>query len=69
MTTAIVAALPKAEVEQVNIIYPILVPPLGKLPGRKGQPKLLRETRRSEGPRDLTRFSELAGAAAVRRVP
>jgi len=38
MTTAIVAGLSERQKsKQVNIIYPILVPPLGKLPVEKGQ--------------------------------
>lgn len=64
MTTAIVAALRKAEVTEVNVIYPILVPPLGKLPVDAGM-KVIKGDPLTEGPRDPHEVLELAGAAAV----
>ncbi|MBI1333871.1 MAG: DNA-directed RNA polymerase subunit beta' [Armatimonadetes bacterium] len=64
LTTAMVASLRKADVEHVNIIYPILVPPLGKLPVEKGN-KVIKGDPLTEGPRDPHEVLELAGAAAV----
>lgn len=64
LTTAMVASLRKAEVDHVNIIYPILVPPLGKLPVEKGN-KVIKGDPLTEGPRDPHEVLELAGAAAV----
>ena len=64
LTTAMVASLRKAEVDHVNIIYPILVPPLGKLPVEKGN-KVIKGDQLTEGPRDPHEVLELAGAAAV----
>ena len=56
--------LRKAEVEKVTIYYPILVPPLGKLPV-PGARRSSRATPLTEGPRDPHEVLELAGAAAV----
>ncbi len=64
LVTATVAALRKAEVEKVNIFYPILVPPLGKLPAAKGS-KVIKGDPLTEGPRDPHEVLELAGANAV----
>jgi DNA-directed RNA polymerase subunit beta' len=64
MTTATIAALRKSEVEKVNIFYPILVPPLGKLPIAKGS-KVIKGDPLTEGPRDPHEVLELAGANAV----
>ncbi len=64
MTTAILAILRKAEVVKVNIYYPILVPPLGKLPVSKGS-KVIKGDPLTEGPRDPHEVLELAGANAV----
>jgi DNA-directed RNA polymerase subunit beta' len=64
MITATLALLRKAEVEKVNIFYPILVPPLGKLPVSKGA-KVIKGDPLTEGPRDPHEVLELAGANAV----
>jgi DNA-directed RNA polymerase subunit beta' len=64
LTTAMVAMLRKAEVSNIHIIYPILVPPLGKLPVEKGN-KVIKGDPLTEGPRDPHEVLELAGAAAV----
>ena len=64
MTTAVVALFRKAETAEVNIIYPILVPPLGKLPVEAGM-KVIKGDPLTEGPRDPHEVLELAGAAAV----
>ena len=64
LTTAMVAMLRKAEVKTIHIIYPILVPPLGKLPVEKGN-KVIKGDPLTEGPRDPHEVLELAGAAAV----
>jgi DNA-directed RNA polymerase subunit beta' len=64
MTTAMIATLKKAEISEVNIIYPILVPPLGKLPVGAGT-KVIKGDPLTEGPRDPHEVLELAGAAAV----
>ena len=56
--------LRKAEVERVAIFYPILVPPLGKLPVSKGS-KVIKGDPLTEGPRDPHEVLELAGANAV----
>jgi DNA-directed RNA polymerase subunit beta' len=64
LTTAMIATLRKAEISNVHIIYPILVPPLGKLPVEKGN-KVIKGDPLTEGPRDPHEVLELAGAAAV----
>jgi DNA-directed RNA polymerase subunit beta' len=64
MTTATLALLRKAEVQKVNIFYPILVPPLGKLPVSRGS-KVIKGDPLTEGPRDPHEVLELAGANAV----
>ncbi len=64
MITATLAILRKAEVERVNIFYPILVPPLGKLPVSRGS-KVIKGDPLTEGPRDPHEVLELAGANAV----
>lgn len=64
MTAATLAILRKAEVAKVNIFYPILVPPLGKLPVSKGT-RVIKGDPLTEGPRDPHEVLELAGAAAV----
>jgi DNA-directed RNA polymerase subunit beta' len=64
MTTAALTVLKKHNVEKVNIYYPILVPPLGKLPVKKGS-KVIKGDPLTEGPRDPHEVLELAGAAAV----
>ena len=64
MATAAVTVLKKHNIEKVNIYYPILVPPLGKLPVKKGS-KVIKGDPLTEGPRDPHEVLELAGAAAV----
>ncbi len=64
MTTATVSVLRKHGVEKVLIYYPILVPPLGRLPVVKGG-KVIKGDPLTEGPRDPHEVLELAGAAAV----
>jgi DNA-directed RNA polymerase subunit beta' len=64
LTTATLSVLRKAEVEKVTIFYPILVPPLGKLPVSKGS-KVIKGDPLTEGPRDPHEVLELAGAGAV----
>ena len=64
LTTATLAILKKHAVDKVNILYPILVPPLGKLPIGKGS-KVIKGDPLTEGPRDPHEVLELAGAAAV----
>ncbi|HEY3781858.1 MAG TPA: DNA-directed RNA polymerase subunit beta' [Fimbriimonadaceae bacterium] len=64
LTTASIAILRKHNIEKVNIYYPILVPPLGKLPINRGS-KVIKGDPLTEGPRDPHEVLELAGAAAV----
>ncbi|MEQ1932266.1 MAG: DNA-directed RNA polymerase subunit beta' [Fimbriimonadaceae bacterium] len=64
LVTAAVAMLKKHGIEQVHIYYPILVPPLGKLPIVKGS-KVIKGDPLTEGPRDPHEVLELAGASAV----
>jgi len=64
LVTATLAILRKAEIEKVNIFYPILVPPLGKLPVSKGT-RVIKGDPLTEGPRDPHEVLELAGASAV----
>jgi DNA-directed RNA polymerase subunit beta' len=64
LTTATLAVLRKNEVESARIYYPILVPPLGKLPVQRGG-RVIKGDPLTEGPRDPHEVLELAGAAAV----
>ncbi len=64
LVTATLTTLRKGEVEKVNIFYPILVPPLGKLPVNKGG-RIIKGDPLTEGPRDPHEVLELAGANAV----
>ncbi len=64
MNAATMAILRKGEIEKVTIFYPILVPPLGKLPVSRGS-KVIKGDPLTEGPRDPHEVLELAGAAAV----
>jgi DNA-directed RNA polymerase subunit beta' len=64
LSTANVTILRRAEVEKVNIFYPVLTPPLGKLPVTEGQ-RVIKGDPLTEGPRDPHEVLELAGAAAV----
>ncbi|MER3495788.1 MAG: hypothetical protein C4320_02570, partial [Armatimonadota bacterium] len=64
LTTATLALLRRAEVESVNIIYPMLVPPYGNLPVEIGS-KVVKGDPLTEGPRDPHEVLELAGSSAV----
>ena len=64
LTAQSVAVLKKFNIERVAIYYPILVPPLGKLPVKPGS-KVIKGDPLTEGPRDPHEVLELAGAAAV----
>ena len=64
LITATLTLLRKGEVDKVNIFYPILVPPLGKLPVNKGG-RIIKGDPLTEGPRDPHEVLELAGANAV----
>ncbi|MFZ4508934.1 MAG: DNA-directed RNA polymerase subunit beta' [Fimbriimonas sp.] len=64
LTAAMVSILRKADVSSVNIFYPVLVPPLGKLPVAKGG-RTIKGDPLTEGPRDPHEVLELAGASAV----
>jgi DNA-directed RNA polymerase subunit beta' len=64
LTTATLAAFRKAEIATVNVFYPIVVPPLGKLPVKAGG-KVIKGDPLTDGPRDPHEVLELAGAAAV----
>jgi DNA-directed RNA polymerase subunit beta' len=64
LTAATLAILRKAEVSHVTIFYPILVPPLGKLPVAKGS-RVIKGDPLTEGPRDPHEVLQLAGANAV----
>ena len=64
LSTAAVQVLRKHEIEQVNIYYPILVPPLGNLPVHVGS-RVIKGDPITEGPRDPHEVLALAGAAAV----
>ncbi len=59
-----IAALRRQSVESVRILYPILVPPLGRLPVSKGV-KIIKGDPLTEGPLDPHEVLDLAGAAAV----
>ncbi|HEY0867867.1 MAG TPA: hypothetical protein VGE01_10825, partial [Fimbriimonas sp.] len=64
LTAAMLATIRKAEVDRVTILYPILVPPLGKLPVKQGS-RVIKGDPLTEGPRDPHEVLELAGANAV----
>ncbi|MCE9557391.1 MAG: DNA-directed RNA polymerase subunit beta' [Armatimonadetes bacterium] len=64
MVAATVTTLRKFGQETVNIYYPVLVPPLGKLPAEKGQ-KVIKGDPLTDGPRDPHEVLELAGRDAV----
>jgi DNA-directed RNA polymerase subunit beta' len=64
LTAATLTILRKYDIEKVNIYYPILVPPLGKLPVKVGS-RVIKGDPLTEGPRDPHEVLELAGAAAV----
>ncbi len=64
MTAATMAILKKHDIATVNVVYPILVPPLGNLPVQQGG-TVIKGDPLTEGPRDPHEVLELAGAAAV----
>jgi DNA-directed RNA polymerase subunit beta' len=64
LTAPSIALLRKHNIEKVNIFYPILVPPLGKLPVSRGS-RVIKGDPLTEGPRDPHEVLELAGASAV----
>ncbi len=64
LTTATLTLIRRAEVETVNIFFPILVPPYGNLPVEVGG-KIVKGDPLTEGPRDPHEVLELAGASAV----
>jgi DNA-directed RNA polymerase subunit beta' len=64
MIAATVTILRKNGVESVNVLYPILVPPIGKLPVSKGA-KVIKGDPLTEGPRDPHEVLDLAGTNAV----
>lgn len=64
MNSATVNALKKHEIEKVNILYPVLVPPLGTLPVEKGQ-RIIKGDPLTAGPLDPHEVLELAGSKAV----
>ncbi len=58
------AILKKYQMDSVRILYPILVPPIGKLPVDVGS-KVIKGDPLTEGPRDPHEVLDLAGANAV----
>ncbi|MBI3721547.1 MAG: DNA-directed RNA polymerase subunit beta', partial [Fimbriimonas ginsengisoli] len=64
LTAATLGILRKSGVEQAHVYYPILVPPLGKLPVAAGS-RVIKGDPLTEGPRDPHEVLELAGATAV----
>jgi DNA-directed RNA polymerase subunit beta' len=64
LTTQALAVLKKHGVEKVRVLYPILVPPLGKLPVTKGS-RIIKGDPLTEGPLDPHEVLELAGSHAV----
>ena len=64
LTAATLTILRKHGIESIDIFYPILVPPLGKLPVQKGS-KVIKGDPLTEGPRDPHEVLDLAGANAV----
>ncbi|HRF59362.1 MAG TPA: DNA-directed RNA polymerase subunit beta' [Fimbriimonadaceae bacterium] len=64
LTTATLQVLRKHNVQSVRVFYPILVPPLGQLPIKRGG-KVIKGDPLTVGPRDPHEVLELAGADAV----
>jgi DNA-directed RNA polymerase subunit beta' len=64
LSTQSMHTLRKHEISHVNILYPVLVPPIGNLPVEKGQ-KIIKGDPLTEGPLDPHEVLELAGAKAV----
>jgi len=64
LTTAAIAVLKKAEIANINVFYPILVPPSGNLPVKIGS-RVIKGDPLTYGPRDPHEVLELAGANSV----
>jgi DNA-directed RNA polymerase subunit beta' len=64
MVAQAVATLRRNNVEMVNVLRPILVPPLGRLPVQLGS-KIIKGDPLTEGPLDPHEVLELAGASSV----
>ncbi len=64
LNSAALNTLRKYEIEKVNILYPVLVPPLGNLPIEKGQ-RIIKGDPLTEGPLDPHEVLALAGSKAV----
>ena len=64
MSTAALHTLRKHEITEMNILYPVLVPPLGNLPVEKGM-KIIKGDPLTEGPLDPHEVLDLAGPKAV----
>jgi len=64
LTTQVLQALRKCNVERIGVFYTILVPPLGNLPVQKGS-KVIKGDPLTEGPLDPHEVLDLAGATAV----
>lgn len=64
LTAPAISVLKKHNIGTVNVFYPILVPPIGKLPITKGS-RVIKGDPLTEGPRDPHEVLELAGAHAV----
>lgn len=64
LNSAALNTLRKYEIEKVNILYPVLVPPLGSLPIEKGQ-RIIKGDPLTEGPLDPHEVLALAGSKAV----
>ncbi|MCH7944504.1 MAG: hypothetical protein IIC73_00595, partial [Armatimonadetes bacterium] len=64
MTSPTLQVLRRNKIKTVNVFYPILVPPLGNLPVKKGG-KIIKGDPLTEGPLDPHDVLELAGGKAV----
>jgi DNA-directed RNA polymerase subunit beta' len=64
LSTQSMHTLRKHEITHVNVLYPVLVPPIGNLPVEKGQ-KIIKGDPLTEGPLDPHEVLELAGSKAV----
>jgi DNA-directed RNA polymerase subunit beta' len=64
LSTAAMHTLRKHEIAALNVLYPVLVPPLGNLPVAPGQ-KIIKGDPLTEGPLDPHEVLDLAGPKAV----
>ncbi|QYK53538.1 MAG: DNA-directed RNA polymerase subunit beta' [Fimbriimonadaceae bacterium] len=64
LSTQALHTLRKHEIAKINVLFPVLVPPLGNLPVEKGQ-KIIKGDPLTEGPLDPHEVLELAGSKAV----